>query len=308
MRRQQQGVALITAVLIVALVTAAAVAMASRQQVDIRRSANIFSNDQAYLFALGAEDYARNVLAWDADPTKGSPGVDHLGEDWAQTVSVPVEGAMLSGTVHDLQGLINLNALVSSGGTVNPERMEHFKRLLRQLDLNESIANAVVDWLDADSVPLAFDGAEDEYYMLQDPPYRAANSSMKSVSELRLIRGVDNEAYQRLIPFVTALPAHDTKINVNTAPAEVLAALVGSVAPADGDAIVEQREGEEFASIPDFNTRTGYSVDEEIADVNSSYFRVDAVAEFDQTVARLHSLLRRDGAKVEVLMRSRGSY
>ncbi|ALP54307.1 hypothetical protein Tel_14780 [Candidatus Tenderia electrophaga] len=311
MRRQQQGVALITAVLIVALVTAAAVAMAARQQVDIRRSANIFSNDQAYLFALGGEDYARNVLQFDADPNKGDPNVDHLGEFWAQPASFPVEGATLSGSVKDMQGRFNLNALVDSGGRVSTVRLEQFIRLLQLLDLNQDLADGVVDWIDSDSTPQFGPlGAEDDYYMLQDPPYRAANTLMKSASELRLIRGVDDETYQKLIPLVTALPVADTAINVNTAPAEVLAALVGrgSVSLADGAGIVEEREGKEFASIADFNHRTGNSVDISIADVKSSYFRVDAVAEFDQTRARLHSLLRRDGAKVEVLMRSRGSY
>lgn len=312
MRRRQQGVALITAVLIVALVTAAAVAMAARQQVDIRRSSNILNNDQAYLFALGAEDYARNVLEWDGDRTKGNPDVDHLGEAWAQTVSVPVEGAMLNGSVQDLQGRFNLNALVDANGQQNPVMAARFRKLLELLGLNVDIAEAVVDWIDADDNPRpGFGGAEDDFYMLQEPPYRAANTLMASASELRLIRGVDDEAYQKLAPFVTALPDPGARINVNTAPAEVLAALEQNLTLQIGKDLVEAREADEFATIAEFtghNLLANHQIDPNMVDVKSSFFRVDAVAEFDQTVARLHSLLKRDGGKVEVLMRSRGAF
>lgn len=312
MKQRQQGVALITAVLIVALVTAAAVAMAARQQVDIRRSSNILSNDQAYLFALGAEDYARNVLEWDGDRIKGNPDVDHLGEAWAQTVSVPVEGAMLNGSVQDLQGRFNLNALLDANGQPNQVMIERFKNLLRLLGLDENIAEAVVDWIDADNNPRpGFGGAEEDFYLLQAPPYRAANTLMTSASELRLIRGMDDEAYQTLIPFVSALPASDTAINVNTAPAEVLAALEQNLTLQIGKELVEAREADEFATIAEFtghNLLANHQIDPNMVDVKSNFFRVDAVAKFDQAVARLHSLLKRDSGKVEVLMRSRGVF
>ncbi len=311
--KQQQGVALITAVLIVALVTAIAVAMASKQQLDIRRSANIFNNDIAYLFALGAEDYARNVLEWDI--TKDGSKIDHTGENWAQTVSVPVEGAMLTGTLQDLQGLINLNSLLNSNGEPNPIMQARFKRLLKQQDLEEAIADAVLDWIDKDIESTGFGGAEDDSYMLQTPPYRAANSLMVSSSELMLIKGVDAEAYSKLAPFVTALPKSDTAINVNTAPAEVLATLTASLTVADGEALVEARGEEGFDKIESFidhNLMTNHPIPENERNslaVESGYFLLDAMAEFDQSIARLHSLLKRnpDGG-VHVMMRSRGAY
>ena len=315
--RKQQGVALITAVLIMALVTATAVAMASKQQLDIRRSANIFNNDIAYLFVLGAEDYARNVLEWDI--TQDGSKTDHTGENWAQTVSVPVEGAMLTGTLQDLQGRINLNSLLDANGETNPVMLKQFKRLLKQLDLDEAIADAVLDWIDEDIEPEGFGGAEDDQYMLETPPYRAANNMMVSTSELMLIKGVDAEAYSKLAPFVTALPSRETKLNVNTAPAEVLATVVDSLTVADGEALVEARDEEGFDSIEAFfghNLMANHQIPEnqeketkDILDVKSDYFLLDAMAEFDQSIARLHSLLKRnsDGG-VHVVMRSRGAY
>ncbi len=312
--KQQQGVALITAVLIVALVTAAAVAMASRQQLDIRRSANIFNNDIAYQFALGAEDYARNVLEWDV--TKAGSTTDHLGEDWAQEVAVPVEGAMLTGSVKDLNGRINLNSLLDGNGARNAVMVKRFERLLRLLDLNQEIAEAVIDWVDNEGIdPTGLGGAEDDYYMLQTPPYRTPHGMMASSSELLLVKGVDYEGYQKLAPFVTALPERDTKINVNTAAAEVLASLADNMAIADGEALIAARPEDGFANIADV---VGHSVlvnhqipqnEQDSLAVKSSYFLVDAMAEFDESIAQLHSLVHRnDTGGVRVVMRSRGAY
>ena len=315
--KQQRGVALITAVLIVALVTAAAVAMASRQQLDIRRSANIFNNDIAYQFALGAEDFARNMLEWDADPKKGNPKVDHLGEDWAQKAPpMVVEGAVLSGSIQDLQGRINLNALLKADGTRNQEMMKRFERLLRLLDLNQEIAEAVIDWVDNEGVePTGVGGAEDDYYMLQTPPYRTPHGMIASSSELLLVKGVDYEAYQLLLPHVSALPDRETKINVNTASAEVLASLAENLAITNGEALIDARPKDGFDKISSFTVElnrlgndNGYL--EDFLDVQSSYFLVDAMAEFDESIAQLHSLVHRNNttAGVRVVMRSRGAY
>jgi general secretion pathway protein K len=307
---KQQGVALITAVLIVALVTATAVAMASRQQVDISRSANIFDDDSAYLFALGAEDYARNVLEWDI--TRNGSTTDTLGEDWAQEVAVPVEGAMLTGSMEDMQGRINLNSLFDDKGKPNAVMVKRFQRLLKLLNLEPEIADAVLDWIDSDIDPRPINGAEDDYYMLQTPPYRAANTRMSSSSELVLVKGVDYAAYQALAPFVTALPEITTAINVNTAPATVLATLADTLTVADGEALVEARGDEGFATIKDFTGQSllsNHQIDDTFLDVKSSYFLMNAEAEFDQSTSRLHSLLARNKTGgVSVVMRSRGVY
>jgi len=312
---KQRGVALITAVLIVALVTATAVAMASKQQFDIRRTANIFNNDKAYQFALGAEDYARNVLEWDI--TKNGSTSDHLGEDWAQEVSVPVEGAMLTGTVEDLQGRINLNSLleIDANGKVkvNEVMVKRFEHLLELLGLNKEIAQAVMDWIDPDIDTRFNGGAEDDYYMLQDPPYRAANGLMASTSELMLLNGVDDEAYQLLLPHVSALPDRKSPININTATAEVLASLADSMTIADGEALIEAQPEDGFAKIEDFSGQSLLSSHPtykgDALDIKSSFFLVNALAEFDQSTVHLHSLLQRSGdGAVRVVMRSRGAY
>lgn len=229
----QRGVALITALLVIALVTAAAVAMASRQQLDIRRTANTLQRDQAYVYAMGAEVMARAVLAKD-DPQKP----DHKEEDWAKSgVTIPFEGGLLTGTLEDIQGRFNLNNVVKNG-VASPQDVERLKRLLLILkgksppDPDKEVwknaeppdlANAILDWIDADS-NVSPGGAEDSDYLQAERPYRAANAPMVSTSELLLVRGFNAGIYREVAPYVTALPEY-TKINVNTAKLDVLRAL-----------------------------------------------------------------------------------
>ena len=144
------------AMLITAVAAIAAAAMASRQHLDIRRSANLMANDQAYLFALGVESWATQVLARDA----GGGQVDHLQEDWAVVLPpITVEGAVLTGHIEDMQGRYNLNNLVDKG-TVSANDLQNFQRLLQALDIDPVLAQAVADWIDTDVQPEFPDGAE----------------------------------------------------------------------------------------------------------------------------------------------------
>ncbi len=305
MKNRQQGVALITAVLIVALVTTIAVAMASRQQLDIRRSANVFDGDQTWLVVLGGEDYARNVLVEDGKNSSD----DSLDENWAQPVQFPFEQMMLSGQVEDMQGRFNLNNLVDADGkpTVDVQR---FERLLKLFDLDTAIAQAVVDWLDKDIDSKPNGGAEDDYYMQLQPGYRAANRLMVSASELRLVNGVTAEAYEKLAPYIVALPK-PTPININTASAAVLAIVADNMTLADGESLLAARDKTGFGSIAAFAQKDAKVAG--ISDVglslNSDYFLLNAIAEFDNSRSQQFSLLWRKGdGTVKVIMRGQGAY
>ena len=307
MRNRQQGVALITAVLIVALVTTIAVGMASRQQLDIRRSANVFDSDQAWLAVLGGEDYARNVLDLDGK----NSAVDNLDETWAQPVQFPFEGMVLSGVMEDLQGRFNLNNLVNNNGAVNPEDLQRFERLLRLFGLDPIIAQAVIDWLDPDTNPNMTGGAEDSYYMQLIPGYRSANRYMASASELRLVNGVTADAYKKLAPFVVALPRH-TDININTAPAEILAILANNLTVADGETLATARGKKGYGTVQDFLNQAiakNSNIKVDGLSVKSDYFLLNAMAAFDTGRSQQFSVLaRQQGSGVKVIMRGQGAY
>lgn len=316
-RRQtqyQQGVALITALLIVALATIAAVAVASRQQFDIRRSANLINRDQAYQYALGVESWAVQLLA--RDRTRGA--TDDLTEDWAkQLPPLSVEGGQVAGHIEDLQGRYNLNNLVDNTGAMDGNEVARFQRLLQLLAIPTDLAYTVVDWLDVDWNPQLNGGAEDDVYTRLQPPYRTANTFMNSPSELRLVAGFKPEFYAKLEPFICTLP-RGTPINVNTAPAEVLTVLDNALSLSAAQALVAARTTKPFADVASFGnalnsigglpsaTATAIAGLGVVA-VSSSYFLVTADALFGKGQVHLYSELKRDAnGQTSVIYRAQG--
>jgi len=305
-RAPQAGVALITALLVVALATVAAVAMATHQQLDTRRTANLLDSDQAYEYALGVETWARLFLVRDARNNQ----VDDLGEPWAQSVPpLPVTGGQVTGRITDLQGLFNLNDLVDKGKPSAPD-MARFQRLLAALDLSPGLAQAVADWIDPDPNPLFPDGAEDNAYLGLKGAYRAANRPMESATELRLVKGFDAKAVNRLLPYVCALPTR-TAINVNTAPVPVLQSLANGLSRQDMKALVQARGKDGYKTVQAFLSDprlAGVKINTENLAVASHYFLIASEADVGGGRVRLYSKVERaQGGKTRVLSRNRGT-
>jgi len=306
--RSQQGVAIITALLIVAIATTISINISTRLQLDIRRTANIITADQAWQYTLAAESWSRRVLQTD----RRNNSIDHYGEDWAiELPALPVEGGYIRGKLTDLQGCFNLDSLAPNG-TVNQLAVERFKRLLRNLDLRPELADAVVDWLDTDVQTTIPDGAEDGYYMNLEQAYRSANSAMLSPSELRLVRGFEDIAvYNRLLPYVCAYGAA-APINVNTATAEVLRSLANDITESDAAAIIEHRNETAFA---DINAFTGFNNLKDSVkqvdglSVSSDYFMLETESKIGQARVRMYSVIHRDNTgQTTVLARTRDVY
>ena len=246
----QRGVAVVLAMGVVALAAIAAAAMLASQSTWSRHVELSAEHVQAQTLVRAGVDWARALLSDD----RRLSGVDHLGEPWAMRVPpVPVDNGELAGQIDDQQGAFNLNNLVSKG-KVSPSHLEQFRRLLQILGLPEALAGNLVDWLDADSEPQPQDGAEDSYYQAQQPPYLAANRPLVDVAELALVRGFDRAARERLRPFVSALPRF-TAVNVNTAPPEVLSAVVRDLDLDAARGMIAQRERAYFRDRADFLTR-----------------------------------------------------
>jgi len=224
--RTQRGIAMLVAVLLVALGTILAVTVAYQNAMTARRGIATYNLDQSILIAQGAEALAAYGLRQihQSDPQHIYPG-----QGWDKALG-PVEvvpGVMLEASLEDLQGRMNLNMLVSEDGTPNATYATAFTQLLEMLGLEPKWTGFIIDWIDADIVPQNPDGAEDSVYMGQLPPYRTANRYITSPSELLALPGFGIDRYQRLAPYVTALP-WSTKINVCTAPGPVLDAFLGS--------------------------------------------------------------------------------
>jgi general secretion pathway protein K len=300
---KQRGVALVTALLVVSLATIVAVAMATRLQVDVRRTGNLLHGEQAYAYALAAESWAEVILRRDAEDSK----IDTLGENWATALPpIAVEGGFVSGRIEDLQGRFNLNNLVGADGKPSVPDLEYFKRLLVLLEVEPGLATTLLDWIDADINATLPDGAEDDIYLLEDPPYRAANRPLVSTSELRLVKGFSPEIIALLAPFITALP-EPTALNINTASPLVLQALHAELATMDAEQIIEARGEDGFPELEAFlalDALAGLQLDVDV-DIKSAWFSVLTDVRIGRGQAQLESRLQRTGNVLTVGYRVR---
>lgn len=305
-RAAQQGViAILFAVLIVALATLFAVNLAWDNTLDARRSASLYWREQAVQVALGAETWIGSILKLDASETE----TDHLDEIWATELPpLPVEGAGLvgdvSGALTDAQGLFNVNNLLDGTGTVDPIVLAQLERLLVALDIDPKFAGITADWLDADSAPQFPSGAEDNAYTGLTPPYRAANQPISDVSELAALFEMEPEVFQKLRPFITALPGL-TRLNVNTAPAPVLQSLDERIDASVAEGLLEQRADGGFADIGNaFQNLIEPDRLPQLAE-NSDYFKLRAVVRIGSVRITMYSLFYRDASgTVSSILRS----
>ena len=221
--KQQQGIALITILVMVALATILAATIAKRQANTADNTAYLMRQNQSLLYAKSAEAFFSELLVDDAD---NAGAVDSLQENWAKPMpTFPVEDGFVSGTLQDESGKFNLNSLVNDEGVPNPQAKLWFEKLLLRVGLPEKLSEAVIDWQDADDEISGTMGAENSYYQGLPQGYLAANSKFHNVEELKLVRGFEDQKYLQIVDYVSALPASDSKVNVNTAPAMLLASL-----------------------------------------------------------------------------------
>jgi len=325
---RQTGVALITALLIISLVTIISVQMASDQQLSIRRTGNQLLWDQALQYAQGGEVWALGVLRRDLESDQKTTLSDHLNEDWASKLPMtPIDGGSIGGVIVDMQSLFNVNNLyqdnntgTGSGADAKSDAkskavLQAFKRLLNELDISPSVGDALADWMDSDINVRFPDGAEDLDYQNGKFPYRTANRRLAHISELRLVKGVDLETYNKLIPYVTALPTFTT-VNINTASAIVIASLAKEIDSSTAQDIVEIREQTPYNSYEDFNKQLKKLLPsnkqpavqlKDLADVKSNYFRVDAQVQLGKLQLVMHSVVYRSSSnETGILYRTQG--
>jgi len=248
-RWDEKGAALITVLLLVAVMSVLAVALLDDIRFGIRRSMNAAENGQAQWYALGAEALARSRIA-----RLSSGGVrTSLAGNWpGRFVQFPVEDGQVGMRLADGGACFNLNSVVEGAGEMLRRRdrgAAQFMALLLALEFAPqdaaTLAAALVDWADSDALREA-GGAEDEAYRESPVGYLTGATLLAEASELRAIHGFTDNVYRRLRPYVCALPNTDmTMLNVNTLPvtsAVLLTALTdGRLSPADAARLIAMR-------------------------------------------------------------------
>lgn len=318
---QQRGLALIAVLFIFALSVSLAAAIIKQQSIDRQRlSAQLLMQKNRY-FTLSAEELVKISLKADYEEAntiypanhvpgfKNSKAKDYGEEDWAQQLVLPFEAKgesfNLQLKVDDAQGKFNLNWLHPSA-TDQARQLERFRRLLAAVDSEVDaglLANNLARFLNKDSQ------VESEYEVLE-PPYAPAYKPLTHVSELLLVLEFDKRIYNKLLPFISALPV-TSQLNVNTANSCVLQVLSATNWSSAGVGAVEEARADGLDSVDDFfaisevavfddkNTNAPKGVqpwNKSNFTVYSEYFVYQAKAEFEENSATLAGLIYREFA------------
>ncbi|OJU57644.1 MAG: general secretion pathway protein GspK [Acinetobacter sp. 39-4] len=308
----QRGVALLTILVMVALATILAATIAKRQTNTAENTGYLMRQDQSLLYAKSAEAFFSELLIQDSD--NGS-SIDHLQENWAKPMPpFPVEDGSVSGKLLDESGKFNLNNLVKADGNqVDDSARRWFEKLLQRVGLPAELSQAVIDWQDTNDEVTGAMGADSSYYQGLDPAYLTPNTKFHSVEELKLVRGFEGKNYDLIKPYVTALP-EQTKVNMNTAPALLLASIDPKV---DVKAIEQQLKVKEtelthFNNVDDLWKLSAFSgIDEQsktdaasLLDNKSNYFTAQIEVVLSERKRQFTSLMMRKDKQVIVYSRS----
>ena len=292
-QRQQQGVAVVTALLLTTLALTIVSSLFWQQQVQVRSIENQRLRLQTKWILLGALDWAQLILREDF---KTSPAVDHPGEPWATTlqetklnnyVANDKNGsstddnseALLSGSILDAQSRYNL-ANLATNGEFSKDEQAAFQRLLENLQISPSLANPLAKAIAASQRKISQangqpgqpnDGKAGDTGKGTDAT--ATQGKMESVEksgdkepisfayleDLLSVPGYTAEIVQKLRNHVIFLPRvanSITAINVNTASAEVLAARIPGLSVGLAKSMVaDPKRGVYFKDMADFRTR-----------------------------------------------------
>ena len=314
---RQRGVALITALVVLAIAAAISAAMIWQGGLDERRSATLIQGNQAMEYALGAESWAEQILQRDFKQNTQSV---NLGQDWAQQLPpLPVEGGQIIGHIEDMQGRFNLDLLSGPSSAIYQAQ---FVRILDSLNLDPTIAQAVTDWFSTNPVASP-NGAKDDFYSRLQPPYLTAQWPMTSVSELQLVRGVTPQAYAALLPYICAIPVTTTTgtssgnsttsggwaLNINTASPLLLMSLAQNIAEDQVAQVVAARAANgiskaDFDKVITFQPPANPNTAPPPVDVTSGYFLLTVTAEIGSTHVTMYSLLRYTGGQATAIRRT----
>ena len=331
MSTQQRGVALLTAIILVAVAAIVATAIAWQSQLAARRGVAVFTIAQSLALAEGAEAIAAYALDTNL---KNNPGVIAPNQIWAQPYG-PVEidnGAVLEASIEDQAGKFNLNNVVMlqpqgggpQSGTVPPggpqniwientPGKDQFSALLASLNIDVGYAARLVDWIDTDNQPSSPGGAEDSFYLALQPPHRTPNMLLTNISEL-LAMGMDRASYEKLAPLVTALPPDvNGTLNVCTAPAEILDVVSGTITYTLEDTKQFANNRQHSSCYPGVTafmsgvTGPQRSYVQKLVGTKSTYFRLRTWITIGSTRFTLYSLINQRGNQIRPIFRTFGT-
>ncbi|WP_059374316.1 type II secretion system minor pseudopilin GspK [Achromobacter sp. PD1] len=294
-RNAERGAAVISALIIVAIVAALTTGLFQRQTASTRRVENEMARVQARAMLAGGIDWARLIVR---DHSKREP-ITRGDQIWATPVlDTRIERpgdervAVFSGRVQDEQGKYNLYNLANNG-VPQPEQELVLRRLLNTLQLPDTLAARMVDIMSA-AQPVA--PPADAASAPQGRPAPDARAPLpRGVDEVAALLALEPSARNELRRTMTVLPVA-TSVNVNTAPAEVLAALVPGLSLSQARSMAGERDrGNWFNNSGDFANRlagAGVKTPAPAVATTSGWFLASGTVAYERARISMQALLR----------------
>jgi len=305
----QRGVAVITALLLTTLAITIVASLFWQQQVQVRSIENQRLQLQKQWILRGALDWARLILREDK---RISGKVDHLGEPWAvplaetrldqyvdkERANTDIPDAALSGGIVDAQARFNLRNLCPPGGDIADTEVAAFGKLLTTLQQNPALARATAVLMKSAQPKPATAGAPVASTDTSTP----VPMNIEHVDDLLAVQGFTPEIFAKVKDFVIVLPKA-TKINVNTAPAEVLSARIATLSLSDATALVSRRQSAPFQSVDDVRSSVPASTADlsPLLDIRTDYFLVNGNVRLNRAGMEMQALIDRTGANPKLV-------
>ena len=320
-RKRQQGLALVTVMLVIALCVVLAAEMTTAQSYQIKRAQNLFERQQAFWYAMGSEHFVKALLE---DTAEKDQGMFNLSQPWAMTgMSFPVDNGLIEGEVEDLYACFNLNSLYDKDIAEQELkfRKEVFVRYLENLNIEselspDDLAANLYDWLDADDYPEGAVGYDGDMYTSLPFPYLSGNTPLAHENELRVIYGFDVVVMTQLKDKFCVIPGNQhLMLNVNTMKQEQpeLLMAVLNIDQSKVDEIFSERTEEGFETIDEFwnlNATKGLNNRAQVEKyftVNSKFFKLITNAYYNDLKFALTSVIQlNDQSQAMVIARRFG--
>jgi len=293
-RNSERGIALVTVLLVVALLTTLVTDFIYRSYISSSRAANFRDSARASLLARDGVTLARAGLE---ELTRKDPFLvmDEGGMVFSKTVA---EGLRIDVRATDERSRVSARIAYPLTGVIEPKAHGSYSRLLKAVRISDaSLVDALADWIDNDSSPRPW-GAEEHHYKALSTPYKPRNNYVESVDELRLVKGYDSEVLNAIGQYVTPYNAEGL-ININTAPKPVLMSLTDEMTEALSDEIIKHRKGVPFRDrsdvmkVPGF-ARIGFSLQDRVTTTSSAY-RVYSKARSGEVVREVEAVIELNG-------------
>lgn len=292
----QRGAVLLLVLVVVALLSALLTEWAFSTLVDLRLTETFRDSSRAYYLARGGVEVGRQLLAIDNNE------FDAPTEMWGVGIpSYPVsDDATVAISMVDEDGRFNLNKVVDNlGENPNPLMRDRFRRLLTSMEIEDpdALSDALIDWVDRNQTTSPR-GAENSWYQGQTPPLASKDGPLDTVDELRLVKGFTPEIVLRLSPFVTV--AGVTRLNLNSAPQELLLIWDSDVTPGAIEQLLVRRQEKPFRTLQEVQEVLGienYSALNRNIDiaVTSQFYKITSEGRINDGVGTVEALVEKAG-------------